>query len=173
MPKLRKLLPENRITVVCPLATDKCIRWIDKASGEITAPRKSTKKENIFDAFKLLFGIRDVLTHPNLTVRVIYLKVEDFRYLDGYGSDRKHYSTRAERIPSKILCEAFLSDAQSFASFLPPELDAEFTAAEFSRAVRRTSRYSYYVLKMLVRIGALREAGKRGRAVIYRREESL
>lgn len=170
LPKLKKLLPENKITVVSPLATDKSICWLDKESGEITSPRRSTKRENIFDAFKLLFGIREVLTHPNLTVRVLYLKVEDFRYLNGYGKDKKHYSTRIERIPSRILCEVELTDAHSFASFLPSELNEEFTASEFSRAIKRTSRYSYYVLKMLVRIGVLSEAGKRGRAIIYRKE---
>ena len=169
LPKLKKLLLTDRVEVICPLATEKVIRWIDKESGEISSPNKSPKKENIYDAFKMLFGIREVIRHENLSVRVIYLKVEDFRNLNGYGKERKHYSTRIERIPTDIISEITLIGTDDYAALLPTELGEEFTAKEFSRAVRRTSRYSFYILKLLVSVGAIYEAGKRAKAVIYKK----
>ena len=169
LPKIKKLADSEKITVVCPLATEKKIAWLDKDSGEMTKPRVSAKKENIFDAIRMLFGIRDMLSHENVCVRVVYLKVEDFRYLNGVGKDKKRFSTRIERIPDKILCEINLSTAEDYASFLPLVLPDEFTMAEFARAIKRTTRYSFYVMRTLVSVGAVIEAGKRGRAAIYKR----
>ena len=169
LPKLKKLLLTDRVTVVCPLAHVKAIRWIDEESGEITPPRKSNKRENIYDALKMLFGIREVITNERLSIRVMYLDVEDFRSLNGYGKDRKHYSTRIERIPNKILAELLISNPDDYKLLLPQELPDEFVASELARAIKRTSRYTFYVLKLLVATGAITECGKRGRAQLYKK----
>ena len=169
LPKLKKLLKNDRVTVVCPLAANKAIRWVDEGSGEITSARKSNKHENIYDAFKMLFGIREVIANKNLSVRVVYLDVEDFRSLNGYGRDRKHYSSRIERIPNKILSEVLISSPDDYKLLLPKDLPDEFVASELAKAIKRTSRYTFYVLKLLVATGAVAECGKRGRAQLYKR----
>ncbi|MBQ4071003.1 MAG: hypothetical protein IJD51_01130 [Clostridia bacterium] len=167
--KLSRLLPTERVSVVCPLATDKTVRWLDPTSGEITEPRHSPKRECVFDAFKMLFGIRSVIAHENLSVRLMYLRVEEFRSLNGYGTDKKRRSTRLERIPTEIIAELTLRRAEDYASLLPSGLAQEFVASEFSRLIKRTSRYTFYILKLLVCVGAIAEAGKRGRAQLYRK----
>lgn len=168
-PKLERLLECERVTVVCPLATDKSVRWINGETGELSPPRKSPRRENIYDAFKMLFGIRRVIANENLTVRVLYLSVDDYRNLDGYGADKKRRSTRMERIPNEILGEITLEKREDYVSLLPPELGEEFVASELAGAIGRTSRYSFYVLKLLVSVGAISETGKRGRAVLYKK----
>ena len=169
LPKLSRLLESERICVVCPLATDKVIRWLDRETGELSAPKKSPKRECAYDAFKMLFGIRGVIAHENLTVRLMYLRVEEFRNLDGYGKDKKRRSTRLERIPTELLCELTLSCPEDYASLLPTELPDEFTVAELAKHVKRSSRYTFYIMKLLVAVGAVAEAGKRGRAQLYKR----
>ena len=169
LPKLKKILPHERITVVCPLATEKRVRWVDKESGEITPPKKSPKREGIFDAFKMLFGIREVIRDENLTVRVLFMTVDDFRNLDGYGKDKKRRSTRMERIPCDIFYELELRDSLDYAAYIPPEIGEEFVASDFARAIKRTSRYTFYILKLLVAAGAICEHSRRGRAVVYKR----
>ena len=171
VPKLRRILPTSRVTVVCPLAHEKYTRWLDRETGEMSERRKSPKHENAYDAFRMLFGIREHITHPNLTVRLIYMQVEDFRALDGWDKTRKRGSNRIERIPSAIIREEEISSVSDYLSYLPPELGAEFTAPELSRAIKRTSRYTFYVLKLLVATGAVHEIGKRGRATLYARAE--
>ena len=52
-PKLRRILPTSPVTVVCPLAAEKYTRWLDRTTGEMTERRKSPKRENAFDAFRL------------------------------------------------------------------------------------------------------------------------
>lgn len=167
LPKLSRLLTTERVTVVCPLAAEKRIRWIDKESGEISDGRKSPRREGIYDAFRLMFGIRAVVPHENLTVRLVYMRVEEYKYLDGWGRGGKRGASRMERIPIEIIAEEELSTVSDYATRLPDNLAEFFTAAEFSRAIGRTSRQTYYILKFLVSCGALVESGKRGRAVLY------
>ncbi len=168
-PKLVRLLADHRVTVVCPLAAEKTVRWLDSESGELSEPRKSPKRENAFDAFKLLHGIRGVITHENLTVKLLYLSVDDYRYLNGWDKSRKRGSERAERIPRALLATEELSCAADYAANIPEELGEEFLAKELAAKIKRSSRYTYYIVKLLVATGALSEAGKRGRAVVYRR----
>ncbi len=171
LPKLSRILPTSRVTVVCPLATEKHTRWLDLETGEMTEPRKSPKRESAYDAFRMLFGIRGVITHPNLCVRLVYMKVEDFRALDGWDKTRKRGSNRIERIPTQIIYEEELCNPGDYLAHIPTELGREFTAPEFSRAIKRRPRYAYYVLKLLVATGAVVEDGKRGRAVLYKISE--
>ena len=167
VPKLRRILPTSPVTVVCPLAQEKYVRWLDRESGEMSERRKSPKRENAFDAFRMLFGIRELITHPNLHVRLVYMQVEDFRALDGWDKTRKRGSNRIERIPTNIIREEELLTCVDYLAYLPTTLGDEFTAPEFSRAIKRTSRYTFYVLKLLVATGAVRAVGKRGRATLY------
>ena len=171
VPKLRRILPTSPVTVVCPLAHEKYVRWLDRETGEMTERRKSPKRENAFDAFRMLFGIRELITHPNLHVRLVYMQVEDFRALDGWDKTRKRGSNRVERIPTRIIREEVISTPLDYLAYLPETIGAEFTAPEFSRAIKRTSRYTFYVLKLLVATGAVREVGKRGRATLYAKAE--
>lgn len=171
VPKLRRILSTSPVTVVCPLAHEKYMRWLDRETGEMTERRKSPKRENAFDAFRMLFGIRELITHPNLHVRLVYMQVEDFRALDGWDKTRKRGSNRVERIPTRIIREEVISTPLDYLGYLPDTIGAEFTAPEFSRAIKRTSRYTFYVLKLLVATGAVREVGKRGRATLYAKAE--
>ena len=171
VPKLRRILPTSTVTVVCPLAHEKYMRWLDRETGEMTERRKSPKRENAFDAFRMLFGIRELITHPNLHVRLVYMQVEDFRALDGWDKTRKRGSNRVERIPTRIIHEEVISTPLDYLGYLPETIGAEFTAPEFSRAIKRTPRYTFYVLKLLVATGAVREVGKRGRATLYAKAE--
>ena len=95
------------------------------------------------------------------------MQVEDFRALDGWDKTRKRGSNRVERIPTRIIREEVISTPLDYLGYLPDTIGAEFTAPEFSRAIKRTSRYTFYVLKLLVATGAVREVGKRGRATLY------
>ena len=171
VPKLRRILPTSPVTVVCPLAHEKYMRWLDRETGEMTERRKSPKRENAFDAFRMLFGIRELITHPNLHVRLVYMQVEDFRALDGWDKTRKRGSNRVERIPTRIIREEVISTPLDYLGYLPETIGTEFTAPELSRAIKRTSRYTFYVLKLLVATGAVREVGKRGRATLYAKAE--
>lgn len=171
LPRLKKFLLADKVMVVCPLAYTKYMRWLNAETGEMSERRKSPKSEGVYDALRLLFGIRELIPHCNLTVRLLFLDVDDFRSLNGYGKDRKKRSTRIERIPNKIVYDVSLCDLKDYVALVPEELAENFTVADFAKSIKRTARFTFYVVKTLESIGAIYESGKIGRAKAYRRKE--
>lgn len=169
VPKLKRLLPSYRVKVVYPIPLKKTVRWIDPKTGEVTPPRKSPKTGAPRDAIRELYGLKDVITDPNLTVMLLFLDVEDWRTLDGWSRDRKRGSTRAERIPLSYQGQQTLAcDRDYLRLYLPPALaDSPFTVKEYAEALGVKERYAYCAICLLMKRGLLEHTGNRGRAFLY------
>jgi len=168
-PRLEKFLAADSVTVVCPLAFVKHMRWLDCDTGEMSVRRKSPKSEGVYDALRMLFGIRQCIPHPNLEIRLLFLDVDDFRSLNGCGRNKKRRSTRIERIPNEIYFDVCLKDISDYITLVPDELGDTFTVSDFARVINRSTRFTYYVVKTLESIGAVFESGRIGRAIAYKR----
>ena len=168
VPKLERLLKEEKVTVVCPIIEEKVLRWIDRSSGEISEPRKSPKCESALDAFRQLYRIRNYLANPNLRIWLVYLKAEEYRYLNSKGNGKRH-SVRAERIPVQLNDIRVISSVDDYSDYFPDALREKFTAAEFAKAIKRTQRYSYPVLRFFLETGAISYVEKQGKAFVYKR----
>lgn len=168
-PKLNKMLPMTTVTVVCPIIVNKTIRFINKDTGEISPPKKSPKHETALDAFRRLYRIRQHLGHNNLRVRLVYLSAEEYKYLDGWDKTKRKGATRVERIPTDIHEDVTLTDLSDCGDFFPEELLDGFTAAEFSKAIKRTPRYAYTILRFFMLAGVIAHIGNDGRKFIYKR----
>ena len=134
--KLEKLLDNYPVTVVHPLVRVKWVSWINPETGEVTKPRRSGRKGSFTDAGKQLIYILPLLGHPNLTIKLVLLDVEEQRLLDGWGNGGKRGSHRAERLPLALGEQVVLHDAADYAMLLPPDLPVPFTAAQFGKAAR-------------------------------------
>lgn len=170
--KLEKLIASGcPVTLVVPLAARKTVAWIDKSTGEISSPRKSPKRESPFDFFAEFRDIAPLVGSAGFSVRLVFLDVAEYRYLDGWDKSRKHGSTRAERLPNSVIDVLELSSPASIAALLPFAPEAEFTARELAVHIGRTSRRTHSALRFLVASGAIAQCGKRGRAFIYMRNK--
>ena len=172
LPKLKRLLAQTRVTVVCPVIRSKSLRWINKSTGELSEARKSPKTETACDAFRNLYRIKEFIDNPNLRIRLIFLDAEEFKYLDGWDKSGKKGATRAERIPTALLEIADINSPSEYAAYLPKSLGETFTAAEFSKAIKRTPRYSYNVLRFFLFVGAIERTENQGRAFSYSRRKT-
>ena len=166
IPKLNKFLVNDKVTVVYPIVGSKTVSWIDKDSGEITAPHKTTRQGRATDVYYVASAISEFIPHENLTLRIIIMSAEEYKYLDGYGKSRKNRATGIDRIPTGIEREIELRTVEDYASLLPP-LPEEFTAGELSSALRLRGRRASYSLSFLRRLGIVEQVGKRGRAYLY------
>lgn len=166
--KLEKLLEHYPVTVVHPLVRVKWVSWIDPATGEVTKPRRSGRRGSFTDAGKELIFILPLLGHPNLTVKLVLLDVEEQRLLDGWGNGGKRGSHRAERLPLALGEELTLKAPADYAALLPPDLPMPFTAAQFGKAARLQGRKLQGTLKVLLTLGVLRRE-KEGQAYQYYR----
>ncbi|MBQ8683777.1 MAG: hypothetical protein IJ518_04615 [Clostridia bacterium] len=149
-PKLQKLLESYPVTVVYPLVRRKWVRWIHPETGEATPPRRSPKTGTWTDAGAELIYILPCLTHPNLTLRLVLLDVEEQRLADGWSRDGKRGSHRADRLPVALGDSVTLHAPADYRVLLPEGLPDTFTAAQFGKLSRLQGRKLNGTLKLLM-----------------------
>lgn len=167
--KLDKFLPSHKVHLIYPVAKTKILHWVDPETGDIGEGHKSPKKGSVLDSLFELSAIRPYLTHENLIVHVLLLNMEEYRYQNGYGKDKKRHATRMERIPLSLAEEITLASQEDYMkAFLPESLRAiPFTQKTYEKATRLKPRYAYSALQILIDKGALAHIGNEGKAFLY------
>ena len=166
-PKLARMLPDYPVTVVFPIPRNKRLIWMDPESGEMSPPRKSPKTGTAWDVFPELYYIRDYLRGPRLTVRLVYLDMDEYKLLNGWSRDRKKGSCRMERIPTALAGEESFSAPADFAALLPAGLPEPFTTADLAKALRVRTDRARKIVYVLYGIGSIQREGKSGNAFLY------
>ena len=166
LPKLKRFLPSYNVTVVHPIIAVKRIKWLDKATGEITSSGRKTAGKRIYDVAFELYKIAPFLTNARLTVRLPLLDCDVYKTRETRRG--RSTSSRVEAIPIDIIDEIVLSTPRDYLVFLPDSLPDAFTASDFNRAIKSRSRYSYYSLRLLSELELLTRV-KEGRGYRYYR----
>ena len=165
--KLPKLLEISKVTVVIPVITENSIRWINKETGEISEGRKSSKKENALSALYEIYKLRAFLGNENFNVRLVFLKTEDFRYLDGYGKENHKGATKIDRIPTELVSELTLCSFGDYRNLLPDSLGEIFLEKDLRRFAKYPKKFSSAIIGVLKEADAIRCIGREGRAYLY------
>lgn len=167
--KLSAFLKEYPVTIVYPAPAIKWLRWVNPETGEITSPRKSPKVGACYSVFPELYKIKDFLTEPGLSLKIMMIDMEEYRYLDGWSRDRKRGSTRCDRLPVNLADEIVVAGIRDYQKLIPASLDSEFTSKDFKSASGLSLGASQTALNVLNYVGAVERTGKSGRAYLYTR----
>lgn len=165
--KLAEFLECARVTVVYPIAEIKWLCWIDRDTGDVTKKRKSPKTGTVYDAFFELYKIKQLLTHPNLSLCFILLETEEYRYLDGWSKDKKKGSSRYERLPINIVDEIILNDNGDYKKMIPEGMPAPFTTKDYAKAAKLSLSSAQTALNVLHYVSAVKRIGKQGNLYLY------
>jgi hypothetical protein len=168
LPKLKKLLPKEKVTVIIPIIHEKNLAWLDPATGELLEKRRSPRRGRLSDALPELASISELLGNENLVIRIIMLDVDEYKLLDGYGKDGKHRATKLNRIPNAIVNVIDLRSPGELCELLPTGLEASFTSAELLRSLGLRSRKTSFAKKLLLTHGIIERIGTDGRAHLYK-----
>lgn len=166
--KLSVFLQDHKVTVVHPIPARKNLIWIDPESGAYSEKRLVPKKGSFYDAGRELWRISSFLLHPNLTVCLMLIDMDEYRLQNGYGKDKKRGSERHDRIPTALVDCLFLHGKDAYESLFPQNLPSPFTAKEFRHAVKGGPRTAPSLLNVLTKMGIVSRDGMRGRAFLYR-----
>ena len=166
--KLDRFLTYYPVTVVLPIPHVKWLIWIDEETGELTDKRKSPKKGNAYEAFRELYKIKQYLNKDGLTIKLLFLDMEEYRLLNGWSKDKKKGSCRYDRIPVQMVDEITLSCPQDY---MPETLPDTFTCAEFAKLVKIPTKRANVVLHVLHYLNVVERIGKKGNAYIYKAAE--
>ena len=140
----------------------------DPETGELSEPRKSPKKNGRLDVLKEIYWIRDLLSDPNLTVRMFVLELDEYKQQDGYGAEHKLRASRYDRVPRRIEEEWLLQGPASYAALLPETLPEVFTAQDWRRVSRFSGKVASTTLRTLCDLKIVEKTGQDGRKYLYR-----
>lgn len=168
--KLEKFLPLYPVTIVHPIPATKWLRWIDVETGEISDRRKSTKKGTPQAIFRELYKIRPFLDHPNLSIRILMIDMEENRILDGWSRDKKKGSHRENRIPVELIDDLTIECIEDYRMLIPPELE-HFDSKQYAKATKLTVNRARTALLVLYSLGVVERVDKLGNQYIYEVKE--
>lgn len=162
---------DKRVVIVAPVVTHKRLFWIDPETGAAEGkPRRVTVSHARYRVLREMLWLRELLDFSRVTLRLVFLSVDEYKRLDGYGADKKRKASRIERIPGELLDMVDMASAADVSAvFLPTELPTIFTSADFSRLTGARKRALSADLSVLEHFGIIRREGKRGNAILYGR----
>ncbi len=167
--KLEAFLAIAPVTIAYPIPNKKWIRWVNPQTGEISPPRKSPKTGTPYYIFPELYKIKNYLNHPNLTLRIFLINLEEYRFLDGWSQDKKKGSTRCDRIPTELVEEFVITKPCDYHLFIPKELNSSFTSREYKKASGLPMHHAQTALNILYYVGVVERIGKKGNSFLYSR----
>ncbi len=171
VPKLKRFLPEYRLTVVHPLVESLYISYVDRESGELLKRRKSPKCDRVNRAACELYKIADFIPNPNLSIKLLFLNFEDVRYKTDKKAWQKPSENIVERIPLSVAREITLSSPKDYRVFLPSALPSTFFAKDIERLTGLDPRRAHNTLTLLLSLGIIEKKGKEGRSYLYEIKE--
>lgn len=165
--KLAAFLPQYKVTICYPIPHTKRLLWINPEDGTIEGPRKSPKTGSIYNCFFELYKISSFLTHPNLSLCLVLIDLDEYRCLNVKGYNKKRHTVRYERIPTALFDICFIMDHTRFDKLVPQNLPKEFTSKDFAKAAKITRHHAQTALNILTQTETVIRIGKNKNEIIY------
>ncbi len=164
--KLNKLLSNNQVRLVYPIAKLKWIAHVSR-SGEFVRRRKSPKKGKLTDLFQELVHAPSLVKDRNFSLEVLLIEEEEVRCNDGRGSWRRRGVSVKDRKLLNVFDSFVFRDSRDFLQFLPKELGGQFTnrvlALKLGISIRLAQKITYCLRKM----GAISVVGKKRNEMLF------
>lgn len=169
--KIRELLEgEHAVTVVKPIIYRRRLIKLDAKGGEVVSERMSPKRGKIADLFDELIHFTRAFPHPQLTLEVPIVNVEERRY-PGHGRRRRRRESDFQ-IEDKRLIEILethrFRTAFDLRQLISGKLPREFDTAELAKAMNESRDIAQRAAYCFREMGAAKQVGKRGNAILYR-----
>jgi len=166
LPKIDKFLREERVCVVLPVISKKIIRYFDSKTGEISDPKVSPKRENIFSAIGEIYKIRKFLCAEKFSVKLLFVEAEEYKMLAAARGKRK-----IDLIPTSLVSEIDLKNASDYLEFIKEFPQNSFSAKELAKVNKCPKRFSSALAGVLHSLGIIQRVGKEKNAYVYKRTE--
>ncbi|MDR0910444.1 MAG: hypothetical protein LBM77_11845 [Spirochaetaceae bacterium] len=164
--KLETLCETHKVRLVHPIIAEKYIELYNK-KGELVSQRKSPKKLNAWDIFRVLGYAINLVTLKNLTIELAMVSAIETRIDDGKGS----YHRKGKSIKDKVLCELLsrseMKYPKDYKRFVPFKKGTTFTVQEFAKKAEISMQRAQRALYVLSRIGITPLHGKKGHKYVY------
>jgi hypothetical protein len=163
--KLERLLDDYLVRVIKPIPIIRRIVRREKTKGPDLSCRKSPSRGELIDVFDDFIGLAKIFPHPNLTVEVLGVDLEEVRMTRKRRRDRV-----IDRRLVEVISRTTLKTADDLWTLLPIGLDeTPFTTLDCARKLGRSSAFAQRVAYCLRHAGAVEELGFQQRRRVYTR----
>lgn len=166
--KLRRLVADNRIALVHPIAVERWLVRVD-ADGAVTGRRRSPKRGLPLDVFEELVAFPELVAHPNFRLELLMVREEEIRGPIPVGARYRYPREwwRLDRRLLEVVGSIRVDTPADLLALLPDGLPSIFTTADIAAAARRSKRLAMRTAYCLSKAGAIRFVGRSGRLSTY------
>lgn len=169
--KCQNLLKRHPLRVVKPVVMRTRIAKVKKKGGLVTSRRMSPKKGNILDLFDELIYFTRVFPHPNLTIEVPLIHIEQVRApatkrRRRWRKDYQIQDVKLEMTEGSIELRV-ASDLLDLIQL--PENADDFNTADLAKSICRPRSAAQQIAYVLRNVGALETSGRNRSGIVYRR----
>jgi hypothetical protein len=167
--KIKSLLKKHDVLVVKPIIVRKHLVKRKREGGQIVSRRRSPKQRTLLDVFEELVHFTRVFPHKRLTLEVLLVEIEEWRY-PGHGR-RRRYRDNDHEVEDQHLLEVHavheFRSAGDLCRLLPPELPKQFHTGHIATGLSVDRWVAQRMAYCLRNTGALKQVGKLGGAWLY------
>jgi hypothetical protein len=163
--KLHRLLPDHRVRVVKPVVLGRHLIRRTRPRGREHPPRRSPKRGAVCDVFDDLIGLASIFPHPNLSIDVLGVEIDEVRI------PRRRWPgyVIADRRLRQVVELVTLHQPHDLWKLLPAAAGGEdaFTTRDLTARLERPLAFAQRVAYCLRLAGAVDVVGKRGNSRLY------
>ena len=167
--KIAALLKKHDVLVVKPIIIRKHLVKRRREGGEIVSRRRSPKQRTLLDVFEELVHFTRVFPHKRLTLEVLLIEIEEWRY-PGHGR-RRRYRDNDHEVEDQHLFEVHgvheFRSAADLCRLLPPELPKPFHTGHIAEGLSVDRWIAQRMAYCLRKPAHLKQVGKLGGAWLY------
>jgi len=167
--KVQRLLKAHRVRVVKPIVFRKTLVKRKSRRGKVIERRLSPKRGRLIDLFDDLVHFTRVFPHPRLTLEVILVEVEEWRF-PGHGR-RRRWRQRDFQIEDqklvRIESQHVFRRAKDLAKIVPANVPMPFDTRDLAQSLEIKRWEAQKLAYCLRHTGAADQVGKRGNALLY------
>lgn len=168
--KIRRLLARHRVLVVKPIVRRKTLVKLPAPESSPESRRLSPKRGSLLDVFDELVYFTRVFPHPRLSVEVVLVDIEEWRY-PGHGRRRRWRANDHVVADQKLLevgASVRLRRATDLMKLLPVRPRAEFHTGILSERCGIGRHVAQRIAYCLREMQAVEQVGKQGNTLLYR-----
>jgi hypothetical protein len=166
--KLQTLTKTHKVRLVYPLPEHKMITCTAK-DNTVIYKRKSPRKGSLFDVFRELVMIPEVIGEENFSLEILFVDEEEVRCADGKGSWRRRGVSIKERRLLDVNSRVLFKNKADFLKLLPESLNEAFTNNELALQAKISSRVARQITYCYRKSGFIQVTGKRGNAFVFQK----
>ena len=160
------------VVVIHPIAETTYVNYINAKTGDIDKRQRSPVKGRFTDVASELYFFRDFIGNPRFSLVLLMIEAEQYKKNAVKDGRRRSKYRKYELIPVSLLRAYVFKCSEDYNLFIPDDLPDPFCVKNYSQCSGIHGIDAYSIVKTLIYIGLIEEAGNIGRALAYKRKIS-